>query len=133
MTTKPEVLAVEGDRDTGLPVSQTARVIVRLAGGEVRPPRLAAGLSPGRAAGLVVRALREPGAVTAVLPADEASRAVWQHVAQRSAKPVALVPAKACEPPRRIRQVLLVLDGTAQSAEAVAEPPSDSYAVAPSW
>jgi len=116
-----EVLAVEGDRDTGLPVSQTAGVIARLVGGEVRPLRLAPGLGPGRAAGRVARALREPGAVTAVLPADEASWPVWQRVAQRSAKPVVLIPAKAGQPPRAIRRVLLVLDGTTRSADAVAE------------
>ena len=121
MSTKPEVLAVEGDRDTGLPVSQTAGVIARLVGGEVRPLRLAAGLSPGRAAGLVVGALREPGPVTAVLPADEASWPLWQRVAQRSAKPVMLIPAQAGQPPRPIRRVLLLLDGTTQSADAVAE------------
>ncbi len=121
MTTKPEVLAVEGDRDTGLPVDRTAEVIARLVGGEVRPLRLAAGLSPDRAAGLVERALREPGPVTAVLPADEASGPLWRSVAQRSAKPVVLIPAQAGQPPRRIRRVLLLLDGTTQSADAVAE------------
>ncbi len=73
MTTKPEVLAVKGGRDTGLPVDRAAEVIARLVGGEVGPLRLAAGLSPDHAAGLVVRALREPGPVTAVLPADEAN------------------------------------------------------------
>jgi nucleotide-binding universal stress UspA family protein len=121
MTTKPEVLAVEGGRDTGLPVDRTAEVIARLVGGEVRPLRLAAGLSPDHAAGLVVRALREPGPVTAVLTADEASGPVWQRVAQRSAKPVVLIPPQADQPPPRIRRVLLPLDGTARSAAAVAE------------
>jgi nucleotide-binding universal stress UspA family protein len=110
-----EVLAVPGRGDDG-PVTQTAEVIARLAGGQVRLLRLAADLSPGRAASQVIRALHQPGTVTGVLPGDE----MWQPVAQRSAKPVVLVPAGA-RLPRRIRRVLLPLDGTARSAAAVAE------------
>ena len=86
-------------------------------GGQVRPLRLAADLSPGRAARQVIRVLHQPGTVTGVLPGDE----MWQPVAQRSAKPVVLVPAGTRRLPRRIRRVLLPLDGTARSAAAVAE------------
>jgi len=114
-----EVLAVLGHGDR--PVTRTAEVIARLAGGEVRPLRLAADLSPGRAARQVIRALNQPGTVTGVLAGDEMSRPVWQPVAQQSAKPVVLVPAAARRLPRRIRRVLLPLDGTARSAAAVAE------------
>ena len=115
-----EVLAVLGRGDEG-PVTGTAEVIARLAGGQVRPLRLAADLSPGRAASQVIRALHQPGTVTGVLPGDEMWRPLWQPVAQRSAKPVVLVPAGARRLPRRIRRVLLPLDGTARSAAAVAE------------
>ena len=115
-----EVLAVLGRGDEG-PVTGTADVIARLAGGQVRPLRLAADLSPGRAASQVIRALHQPRTVTGVLPGDEMSRPLWQPVAQRSAKPVVLVPAEAQRRPRRIRRVLLPLDGTARSAAAVAE------------
>jgi len=114
-----EVLAVLGPGDDRL-VTRTAEVIARLAGGRVRPLRLAADLSPGRAAGQVIRALHQPGTVTSVLSGDETSRSLWQPVAQRSAKPVVLVPAGA-RLPGRIRRVLLPLDGTARSAAAVAE------------
>ena len=110
-----EVLAVLGRGDEA-PVTQTAEVIARLAGGQVRPLRLAADLSPGRAASQVIRALHQPGTITGVLPGDE----MWQPVAQRSAKPIVLVPAGAQRLPRRIRRVLLPLDGTARSAAAVA-------------
>ncbi len=110
-----EVLAVLGRGDE-VAVTQTAEVIARLVGGQVRPLRLAADLSPGRAARQVIRALHQPGTITGVLPGDE----MWQHVAQRSAKPVVLVPARA-RLPRRIRRVMLPLDGTARSAAAVAE------------
>lgn len=114
-----EVLAVLGPRGDR-PVTGTAEVIARLAGGRVRLLRLAADLSPGRAAGQVIRELHQPGTVTGVLPGDETSRPLWQRVAQQSAKPVVLIPAGA-RLPRRIRRVLLPLNGTARSAAAVAE------------
>ncbi|HTQ94884.1 MAG TPA: universal stress protein, partial [Streptosporangiaceae bacterium] len=122
-TTEPagvaEILAVLGHGDDG-PVTRTAEVIARLAGGQVRPLRLAADLSPRRAARQVIQVLHQPGTVTGVLSGDELSRPVWQPVAQQSAKPVVLVPAGARRLPRRIRRVLLPLDGTARSAAAVA-------------
>ena len=115
-----EVLAVLGRGDEG-PVTGTAEVIARLADGQVRPLRLAADLSPGRAADRVIRALHRPSTLTGVLPGDERWRQLWQPVAQRSAKPVVLVPAGTRRLPRRIRRVLLPLNGTARSAAAVAE------------
>jgi nucleotide-binding universal stress UspA family protein len=115
-----EVLAVLGHGDEE-PVTQTAEVIARLVGGQVRLLRLPGDLSPGCAAGQVIRALRQSGTVTGVLAGDEMSRPLWQPVAQRSAKPVVLVPAGARQLPQRIRRVLLPLDGTARSAAAVAE------------
>jgi nucleotide-binding universal stress UspA family protein len=114
-----EILAIVGHGEG--PVTQTADLIARLAGGQVRSLRLAADLSPGRAARQVIRALHQPGTATGVLAGDEMSRPLWQRVAQQSAKPVVLVPARARRLPRRIRRVLLPLDGTAQSAAAVAE------------
>ena len=114
-----EVLAVLGRGSEG-PVIQMAEVIARLAGGQVRPVRLAAGLSPGRAARQVIRALHQPRTVAGVLSGDEMARPLWQPVAQQAAKPVVLVPAGA-RLPRQIRRVLLPLDGTARSAAAVAE------------
>ena len=102
-------------------MTETAAVIARLAGGEVRQVRLAAGLSPQQAARQVMRALHQPRTVTGVLAGDEMSRPLWQPVAQRSVKPVMLVPAAVRDVPSRIRRVLLPLDGTARSAAAVAQ------------
>jgi hypothetical protein len=65
-----EVLAVLGHGDEE-PVTQTAEVIARLAGGQVRLLRLPGDLSPGRAAGQVIRALHQSGTVTGVLAGDE--------------------------------------------------------------
>ena len=115
-----EILAVLGRGDE-VALTQTAEVIARLAGGRVRRLRLADDLSPGRAASQVIRTLHQPGTVTGVLPGDEMWRPLWQPVAQRSVKPVVLMPAGARPVPRRIRRVLLPLDGTARSAAAVAE------------
>lgn len=66
----------------------------------------------------MIRALHQPGTVTGVLPGDN----MWQPVAQRLAKQVVLVPAEARRLPRRVRRVrriLLPLDGTARSAAEV--------------
>jgi universal stress protein family protein len=115
-----EVLAILGHSEPGPPVTETAAAIARLAGGEVRQVRLAAGLSPQQAARQVMRALHQPRTVSGVLAAGEPSRPLWQRVAQQSAKPVVLVPAEARDQPTRIRRVLLPLDGTARSASAVA-------------
>jgi len=114
-----EVLAILGHGEPEPPVAQTAAVIARLAGGEVRPLRLPAGLSPQQAARRVIRVLHQPRAVSGVLASGELSRPLWQRVAQQSAKPVVLVPAGARDQPPRIRRVLLPLDGTARSAAAV--------------
>jgi hypothetical protein len=115
-----EVLAVLGQWDAGPPVAQTAEALARISGGEVRPLRLAAELSPPRAAARVLRTLHRARTLTAVLAGDETSRPVWQRVAQRSVKPVVLVPAGVRNRLPQIRRVLLPLDGTARSAAAVA-------------
>jgi hypothetical protein len=116
-----EVLAVLGQRDAGPPVAETAEAIARILGGEVRPLRLPADLSPPRAAARVLRILDRPRILTAVLAGDEMSRPVWQRVAQQSVKPVVLVPTGVRNRPSRIRRVLLPLDGTGRSAAAVAQ------------
>jgi len=116
-----EVLAILGHGGPEPPVAQTAALIARLVGGEVRQVRLAADLSPQQAAREVKRALQQPRAVSGVLASGELSRPLWQRVAQQSAKPVVLVPAEARDQPPQIRRVLLPLDGTAQSASAVAD------------
>lgn len=95
-------------------------MIAQLASGEVRQVRLAADLSPQQAARQVMRALHQPRAVSGVPASGDPSRLLWQRVAQQSAKPVVLVPAGARDQPPRIRRVPLPLDGTAQSASAVA-------------
>jgi len=119
-----DVLAVVGhDEATGPPVAETAALIAGLVAGQVRPLRLAAGLSGQRAAAQVTRALRQPRILTGVLAVatgDEMSRPLWQRVAAQADKPVVLVPAGARNRSLQVRRVLLPLDGTTQAAAAIA-------------
>ena len=73
-----EVLAVLGNHDAEPSVTETVALIARLAGGEVRALRLAADLSPRRAAGQVMRALHRPRVVSGVLASDNRSRPLWR-------------------------------------------------------
>lgn len=116
-----EVLAILHHDEPGQPVTETAAVMARLAGGEVRQLRLAAGLTPPQQASQVMQALGRPGTLSGVLASSELTRPLWQHIAQQSAKPVVLVPPGPQDRPPVIRRVLLPLDGTAQSAAAIAE------------
>ena len=115
-----EVLAVGRGHDAEPAVTETAAVIARLVGAEVRGVQLAAGLSPEQAAQQVIQALRRPGTVTGALAGDAAARPLWRRVVQQSAKPVVLVPAAARDQPPPIHRVLVPLDGTARSAAAIA-------------
>jgi hypothetical protein len=115
-----EVLAVVRGKDTEPAVTESAAVIARLIGADVREVRLTARLSPEQAAWQVIRALRRPGTITGALAGDAAARPLWRRVVQQSAKPVVLVPATARNRPPPIRRVLIPLDGTARSAAAVA-------------
>ena len=118
-----EILAVLDDLAgaAGIPdVAGTAAAIARLSGNEVRPVSLTAAVSDAEAERQVMRELRRSRTASGVLAGHGAPRPLWQRVAQRSGKPVVLVPAGARGAPPRITRVLLPLDGTAQSAEAVA-------------
>ena len=115
-----QVLAVLGDGVTEAPVIDTAAALAEIAHAQVRRISLAGDLSAEQAAAQVLGALDSPGTVLAVLARDERSRPIWRRVAQRSARPVVLVPAAARGRRPEIRRVLLPLDGTAESAAAVA-------------
>ena len=115
-----QVLAVLGGGPAEAPVIDTAAALAEIAHAQVRRVSLAGDLSAERAAAQVLGALDSPGTVLAVLARDERSRPIWRRVAQRSARPVVLVPAAARGRRPEIRRVLLPLDGTAESAAAVA-------------
>jgi len=115
-----QVLAVLGGGTTEAPVIETAAALAEIAHARVRQVSLTADLSAERAAARVLDALHSPGSLLAVLARDERPRPIWRRVAQRSARPVVLVPAAARGRRPEIRRVLLPLDGTAESAAAVA-------------
>jgi len=116
-----QVLAVLGGGKADVSVIGTAAVVAEIAHAQVRRVSRAGDLSAQRASGQVLRALHSPGTLLVVLAGDELSRPIWRRVVQRSAKPVILVPAAARGRRPEIRRVLLPLDGTAESAAAVAE------------
>ena len=115
------VLAVLGGGKADVSVIGTAAAVAEIARAQVQRVSPAGDLSAQRAAGQVLRALHSPGTLLVVLAGDELSRPIWWRVVQRSAKPVVLVPAAARGRRAEIRRVLLPLDGTAESAAAVAE------------
>ena len=115
------VLAVLGGGKTDVLVVGAAAAVAEIAHAQVRQISLPTGLNAGQAAAQVLRALRSAGTVLAVLAGDEVTRPVWQRVVQHSARPVILVPAAARGRQPQIRRVLVPLDGTAESAAAVAE------------
>lgn len=116
-----QVLAVLGGGEIESCVIDTASAVAEITHAQVRRVSLAADQNADQAAAQVLRALRRPGTAVAVLAGDERSRPIWWHVVQRSTRPVILVPAGARGRQHAIRRVLVPLDGTAESAAAVAE------------
>jgi hypothetical protein len=115
-----QVIAVLRAGQAQTPVIAIAEAVAEIARAQVRQVVPAVNLSAERVAGEVLRELHSPGTVLAVLSAEDRMEPVWRRVAQRSAKPVVLVPAAAAREQRKIRRVLLPLDGTAESAAAIA-------------
>ena len=116
-----QVIAVTTGTDADGQVRQTAAAVAGVIGGEVRPVSIDRQRMTPQAAAAVLRALREPRAALGVLASDRPSRRFWLRVVRGVSKPVVLVPAAARGRPPGIRRVLLPLDGTPESAAAVAE------------
>jgi nucleotide-binding universal stress UspA family protein len=115
-----EVLAaVEASR--GPLVTGVAELVSGILQAGMRHLDVPAGLSQERAATLVLQALDEPSAVLAVLAAYPSPRAVCWRVVEQARKPVVLVPPGAKVRRPAISRVLLPLDGTPESAVAVAD------------
>ena len=93
-----QVLAVLGGGPAEAPVIDTAAALAEIAHARVRRVSLAADLSAEQAEAQAPGALDSPGIVLAVLARDERSRPIWGRVAQRSARPVVLVPPQFGSP-----------------------------------
>jgi len=116
-----EVLAITRGTDADDQVAGIAAVLGEVAGAGVRRVSIAGELTAERAAVRALRVLGEPAAVMAVLPPDDPARPIWRPIIQAAAKPVILVPVAERGRRPRIRRVLLPLDGTPETAAAVAE------------
>lgn len=116
----PEVLAaVEAGQDSL--VTDVAELISGIVQAGTRRLDVPEDISQEQAAALMLRALDEPAAVLAVLAAHSSSRAACWRVVQRARKPVVLVPPGAKVRRPAISRVLLPLNGTPESAVAVAD------------
>lgn len=115
----PDVVALTVGEDDDQ-VLQTAVRAGELARARVRRVRIVRGATVREAAGQVLHTLNGPGTVLAVLARDRPSRSFWQQVAQGCVKPVIVVPDAAPASRAAIRRVLVPLDGTPESAAAVA-------------
>ncbi len=116
----PEVLAaVEAGQDSL--VTGVAELISGIVQAGTRRLDVPEDISQEQAAALMLRALDEPAAVLAVLAAHSSPRAACWRVVQRARKPVVLVPPGAKVRRPAISRVLLPLNGTPESAVAVAD------------
>jgi nucleotide-binding universal stress UspA family protein len=115
----PDVVAltVGGDDDQ---ILQTAARAGELVGASVRQVGIVPGVSVRQAAGQVLRTVNDPETVLAVLAGDQPSRSFWQRVVQECVKPVIVVPHGARGTRPAISRVLVPLDGTPESAAAIA-------------
>jgi nucleotide-binding universal stress UspA family protein len=116
----PEVLAaVEAGQDSL--VTGVAELISGIVQAGTRRLDVPGDIGQEQAAALMLRALDEPAAVLAVLAAHASPRAGCWRVVQRASKPVVLVPPGAKVRRPAISRVLLPLNGTPESAVAVAD------------
>jgi hypothetical protein len=115
------VLAVPAPGRLGLAVLDVAESMAIVLDAEVR--RLGPGDDTRQVADPdeILAALGEPSSAIAVLPATTLTRLAWP-VLQQARKPVVLVPSALTEDGHwHLKQALLPLDGTAESADAVAD------------
>ena len=102
-------------------VRATAAALAGVLGERVDELHLAGRGHPDADADRVLAALEAQAAVLGVLAAERPAHALCWQVVRRSETPVVLVPPDAPVPPAGIRRALVPLDGTAESALAVAE------------
>jgi len=103
------------------PIIEVATALADLMQAEPFLLRQDAGEPSAHRVDVVLDALAESSAVAAVLAAEQDETALCWQVVRRAGKPVALVPPGARRPPGAISRVLVPLDGTTESAAAVAD------------
>ena len=115
------VLAVVEHGTADQPVINVATAIAAVVGASVRRIDLTGVTGPARKADRVLAELDEPATVLGVLPGAASLQRLGWPVLQQARKPVVLVPAAARPGPQMISRALIPLDGTPESAVAVAE------------
>lgn len=113
------VLTVVGENGTAGAVPEVAEAMARIMGADVRALRAHAGTDT--TAAVVLRALASPAVILGVLARDMSPEGTVWRVIAGCGKPVVLVPPGGARPFAGISRVLLPLDGTPESAAAVAE------------
>ena len=114
------VLAVLEDGAADQLIADVATAIAAAMSASVRRIDLT-GAEPARQADRVLAELGEANTVLGVLPGAASFQQLGWPVLQRAQKPVVLVPAASRPGPKKISRVLIPLDGTLESAAAVAE------------
>ena len=102
-------------------VADEATAIAAVVGASVRRIDLTGVTGPACKADRVLAELDEPATVLGVLPDAASLQRLGWPVLQRARKPVVIVPAAARPAPQMISRALIPLDGTPESAAAVAE------------
>jgi nucleotide-binding universal stress UspA family protein len=114
------VLAVLEHGAGDQPVADAAAAIAAVLSASVRWIDLASVAEPARRADRVLTELGEATTVLGVLPGAASLQRLGWPVLQRARKPVVLVPAASRPGPQMISRALIPLDGTPESAAAVA-------------
>ncbi|MGH4007147.1 MAG: universal stress protein [Pseudonocardiaceae bacterium] len=114
-----QVLAATDRTETAPAVDGVAAAVAQVLHSDIRRVRSEPGQS-AKTVQLLQRVLNEPETLLGVLAVNEPSPAACWRIIQESTKPLIIVPA-ALRSVRPISRVLVPLDGTAESAGAVAE------------
>lgn len=117
------VIAVDDDGTTGQRILDVATAFAALTNAEIRTldPGGSAAVTSDAWAQRLLAALAEPDVTITVIGSPEHRREQNWHILQHAGKPVILVPAGTARLPRTIAKTLIPLDGTRESAAAVAE------------
>lgn len=115
------VIAVVERGAADQPIADVATAIAAVMSASVRRIDLTDVAEPARKAGRVLTELADAATVLGVLSGAASLQQLGWPVLQRARKPVVLVPAASRPGPLMISRALIPLDGTPESAAAVAE------------
>lgn len=115
-----EVLAVVGPNSADFGVPELARALADVAGADVREVDVVGGADPERTAAAVLAELDRPESLMCVVPRAASLEAIGWRILGAARKAVVLVPRPVRPRAPVVSRALLPLDGTVESAAAVA-------------